>query len=91
MGQLGHSATLEHCFVPTKISSIIGVKQISYGSCSEHFLAQDSENKIFVMGRNDYGQLAVENKEVKIPEEMDPGYFTIWGSVPVTKAKSARK
>ena len=92
-GQLGHGDKLNKC-LPTKIESLKDIQQVSYGSCGEHFLAQDSQNTIFGAGFNNYGQLGASNTEfisVSIPQEMNVQYLTIWGDVLHSKAKSARK
>ena len=61
-GQLGHGNNLDS-HKPTKISVLENIKQISYGSSGYHFLARDSQNKIFVVGLNCDGQLAIKNIE----------------------------
>ena len=67
------------------------ITQLSYGCCGQHFLAKNSQNTIFVLGSNDYGQLGIVKKDSH-PREMDSKYFSIWGdSYHFNKAKSARK
>lgn len=91
--QLGHGDTTNYS-VPTKIAFICDIKQISYGPCSQHFLTQDYQNKIFAVGNNRSGQLSFEDRTTKVlfPKVINPEYFTIWGySVEKSKNKSARK
>ena len=59
-GQLGHGDNRNRN-IPTKIKSLKNITQTVKGSCGYHFLAKDSQNKIFVMGRNNEGQLGTEN------------------------------
>ena len=90
-GQLGHGDT-RHRNVPTKIDSLKNIKQISCGCSGCHFLAKDNQNTIFVMGFNENGLLGSEGGDSFFsPEEMDSQYFTIWGDVLQSRAKSARK
>ena len=91
-GQLGLGDTTNRT-VPTKIESLKDIQQISSGSgLSANFLAKDLENKIFVVGYNDFGQLGTGNKKpIFTPQEMKSKYFTIWGDMLQTRAKSARK
>ena len=86
--------------IPTKIEGLKDIQQVSYGFCGFHFLAKDSQNKIFVGGYNYFGQLGTgdipvstgENSNILTnPKEMDPNYFTIWGEFQESRAKSARK
>ena len=80
-----------HAVVPTKVESLKDIKQISYGYGS-HFLAKNLQDKIFVIGHNGWGQLAIEST-FTTPNftEMDPKYFSIWGESLKSTAKSARK
>ena len=49
-GQLGHGDDKSRN-TPTKIMrNLIDIQQISHGSCSNHFLAKDYQNKIFTVG-----------------------------------------
>ena len=91
-GQLGHGDTTDRN-APKIIKTLKNIQQISYGSCGMHFFAKNSQNQIFVTGRNDYGQLGTgeDNQSVSIPEEIYPQYSTIWGDEFYTRAKSARK
>lgn len=78
-------------FSPTKVESLKNISQISHGYSGLHFLAKDFQEKIFVVGCNDYGQLGTGNTEpASIPIELNSDYFTIWGSQK-NRAKSARK
>ena len=74
--------------VPTKITFLQNICNISNGNCSHHFLVKDSENKIFEIGDNSQGQLTGTSSE---HGEMESSYFTIWGSSHKSRAKSARK
>ena len=91
-GQLGHGDTTDKN-TPKMINTLKDIQQISYGSCSEHFLAKNSQNQIFVSGKNDRGQLGTETSliSVLIPEEINSQYSTIWRDEFHTRAKSARK
>ena len=92
-GQLCHGDFVSR-YVPTKITCIKNVEQISCGASSWHFLFKDSENKIFLVGDNYYGQLSysrVHCDRSAIPKEINPKYSTIWGGKCNSKAKSARK
>ena len=89
-GQLGHGDTT-HRNVPILIATLKNIQLLSYGSCAHHFLAKDSQNKIFVTGRNDYGQLGTGGaKSCSIPAEMNSQHSTIWRDE-FCRAKSARK
>ena len=78
---------------PTKIESLKDIQQISYGPCGTHFFVKDSQNTIFAIGNNRSGQLGTktDGKILTTPKEIDAKYFTIWGEVLKSKAKSARK
>ena len=92
-GQLGHGDATK-INVPTKIESLKDIQQIAYGHGGYHFLAKDSQNKIFIAGGNDYGQLGTgDTQSVPTLKELDSQYSTIWGcpTLPTTRAKSARK
>ena len=44
-------------------------------------MAKNSQNQIFVTGKNSYGQLGTGNTQsISIPKEINSQYFTIWGS-----------
>ena len=90
-GQLGHrdKTTIN---VPKVIKTLKDIQQISYGSSGYHFLAKNSQNQIFVIGNNEFGQLGTGNtRSVSIPKEISSQYSTIWGDVFQSRAKSARK
>ena len=56
-GQLGRTIKLG-CKIKqrrAKIENLKNIQRISYGCCGHHFLAQDSQNRIFVTGANYYG------------------------------------
>ena len=91
-GQLGHDDKANKN-IPIKIESIKNITQTVQGTCGYHFLAKDSQNKIFVMGRNDEGQLGTGNTQsLSTLKEINSQYSTIWGDkVLHTRAKSARK
>ena len=92
-GELGHGDTT-HKDVPTKIESLKDIQQLSQGSCGNHFLAKDSQNKIFGTGNNCYGQLCMEKTQSSsqtTPTEINSQYSIIWGDVHYSRAKSARK
>ena len=92
-GQLGQGHRNDRN-VPIKIESLKDIQKISYGSCGFHFLAKDSQNKIFVSGHNGYRQLGILDTNAGCapnPKELNPEYFFIWGEVVKSKAKSARK
>ena len=86
---------LDHCnetTINTPEITLKNIQQISYGSCAAHFLAKNSENQIFVSGKNDYGQLGTgETKSVSIPKEINSQYSTIWRDEFYSRAKSAIK
>ena len=79
-GQLGHGGKT-NINTPKVISTIKDIQKISYGSYGHHFIAKNSQNKIFVAGNNSYGQLGTgDTQSVSIPKEIDSKYFPIWGS-----------
>ena len=99
--QLGHGDKT-HKNAPKKVNALKDIQQISHGCCGFHFFAKNSQNQIFVAGKNDYGQLGtgntqrpssilVDKESVSIPKEMDSQYSTIWRDEFYTRAKSARK
>ena len=60
----------------------------------DHFIAKNSQNQIFAIGYNNYGQLGTgDTQSVMIPKEINSQYSTIWGEKVTlhTRAKSARK
>ena len=91
-GQLGHGDR-RNKNTPTLVSTLKGIQQISYGTSGEHFLAKNSQNQIFVIGKNIYGQLGTGGTHsALIPEEINSQYSNIWADeVLHTRAKSARK
>ena len=92
-GQLGHGNGDSFATnLPTKIECLKDIRQISYGSRGNHFLAKDSQNQIFVTGSNCYGQLGTgDTQSISIPKEIDSQYLTMWGDILYSKCKSARK
>ena len=93
-GQLGHGDTTNR-HEPTKIESLKDIQQISYGCWGSHALAKDSQNTIFVMGHQGFGQLGIGCTEGALltPKEINAQYFIIWGESisNINRAKSARK
>ena len=90
-GQLGHGDKT-NLNSPKIINNLKDIQQISYGSNGLHFLAKNSQNQIFVFGRNDYGQLGTgDTQSVSIPKEMNSQYSAIWRDKLHSRAKSARK
>ena len=79
VGQLG-LGTNSHVHVPTKNPNLKNINQISYGCSSNHFLAQDSQNKIFATGNNQKGQLGIgENTQnIQVPKELSSSQTSIW-------------
>ena len=86
-GQLGHTDNENSVNTPKIIKTLKNIQQISHGCNGEHFIAKNSQNQIFVIGRNSHGQLGTgETQPLSIPQ-----YSTIWGDEFNTRAKSARK
>ena len=66
---------------PKIINTLKNIQQISYGSCGVHFLAKNSQNRIFATGYNVYGQLGTgDTQSVSILKEINSQCSTIWGS-----------
>ena len=81
-GQLGHGDTTQRN-IPTKINGLNNITQTVKGHSGYHFLAKDSQNKIFVMGNNNKGQLGTgNNQSLSSAQEIDSQYFPIWGGNP---------
>ena len=79
-GQLGNGDRTNNN-APNIITSLQNIQQISHGSCGFHFFAKNSQNQIFVTGKNDYGQLGTGDREsVSILKEINSQYSTIWGN-----------
>ena len=93
-GQLGHGDTTNKN-TPNKVNTFKDIQQISNGSCGFHFFAKNSQNQIFAMGNNSWGQLGIGNTHsLSIPKEINSKYSTIWGDefhLLHSRAKSARK
>ena len=93
-GQLGHGDTT-HKNIPQIVNTLKDIQQISYGCCGQHFLAKNSQNQIFVTGKNFSGQLGIGDMKldllILIPKELDSEYSTIWRDEFYFSAKSARK
>ena len=85
-GQLGHGDKANRN-IPTKINGLNNIThnitQTVQGAHGYHFLAKDSQNKIFVMGNNTDGQLGTgNNQSLSSPQEINAKYFPIWGGNP---------
>ena len=90
-GQLGHG-DYANINTPKMVNTLKDIQQISYGSCGSHFMVKNSQNQIFVSGRNNFGQLGTgASKSVSIPKEVNSQYSNIWRDEFHTRAKSARK
>ena len=90
-GQLCHGDRANKS-IPIIINTLKDIQQISYGSSGNHFLVKNSQNQIFVTGRNDFGQLGTGyTQSVSIPKQINSKYSTIWREVLNSRAKSARK
>ena len=90
-GQLGHGNTT-NTNTPKRISTLKDIQQISHGPRGEHFFFKNSQNQIFVTGRNRYAQYGTgDYQSVSIPKEMNSKYSNIWRDEFYTRAKSARK
>ena len=90
--QLGHGGDRTHINAPKVINTLKDIQQISYGSNGSHFFAKNSQNQIFVTGKNYRGQLGTgDTRSLSIPKEIDPQYSTIWGDSLYSRTKSARK
>ena len=78
---------------PKIVSAIKDIQQISYGCCGEHFFAKNSQNQIFVSGKNYHGQLGTgDTRSISTPKEINSQYSTIWRDErSYIRAKSARK
>ena len=90
-GQLGHGDK-KNKNTPKIVNTLKDIQQISYGCCGEHFIVKNSQNQIFVTGKNNWGQLGIEDTEsVSFLKEINSEYSTIWRDEFHTRAKSARK
>ena len=90
-GQLGHFDYTDQ-YAPQMINTLKDIQQISYGVGGLHFFAKNSQNQIFVTGRNDYGQLGTgDTQSLSTLREINSQYSTIWGDKLHSRAKSARK
>ena len=101
-GQLGHGEIVKKKYkyteknnvnAPRIVKRLRDIQQISYGPIGHHFLAKNSQNQIFVAGKNEYGQLGTGNTDisVSIPKEINSQYSTIWRDEFRNRAKSGRK
>ena len=90
-GQLGHGDTT-HINAPKIVKTLKNIQQIAYSSCGFHFFAKNSQNQIFAMGKNNFGQLGTgDTQSVSIPTKINSQYSTIWRDELHSRAKSARK
>ena len=91
-GQLGHGDS-KHKNTPKIIPTLKDIQQISHGPRGYHFFFKNSQNQIFVTGKNDCGQLGStkDTQLVSIPKELNSKYSNIWRDEFYTRAKSARK
>ena len=90
-GQLGHGNET-HKNAPKIINTLKDIQQISYGCSGNHFLAKNSQNRIYVTGYNTCGQLGTGNTHsFYTPQAMNSQYCTIWREEIYSRAKSARK
>ena len=90
-GQLGHGDKT-HKNTPKIINTLKDIQQISYGCCGSHFFAKNSQDQIFAIGNNYYGQLGTgDTRTTPIFKEINLQYSTIWREEFYTRAKSARK
>ena len=89
--QLGHGH-ITNINTPKVINTLKDIQEISYGSTGKHFIAKNSQNQIFVVGKNDHGQLGTGGtRSVSTAKEINSQYSTIWRDQLFIKAKSARK
>ena len=90
-GQLGHGDET-NINIPKIIPTLKDIQQISYGSCGLHFLLKNSQNQIFVIGYNRFGQLGTgDTQSLSSPKELSSQYSTIWRDEFHNRSKSARK
>ena len=91
-GQLGHGNNTNKN-TPKIVNTLKNIRQISYGSSGNHIFAKNSQNQIFAIGYNYYGQLGTGNTQpsISIPKEINSQYSTIWRDELYSRAKSARK
>ena len=87
-GQLAHK-NKKNKYTPKVISTLKDIQQLSQGSTGNHVIAKNSQNQIFGIGYNNFGQLGTQS--TLTPTEMDSQYSTIWKDECYTRAKSARK
>ena len=92
-GQLGHGDNEYSVNTPKIVNTLKDIQQISHGCKGQHFIAKNSQNQIFIIGYNAFGQLGTgDSQSVSIPKEINSQYSTIWGDeFHITRAKSARK
>ena len=95
-GQLGLGDTRSTRDIPTEISSVNYIHQISSGSCGDHLLLKDAKDNIYFVGHGLSTEI-IKTSAAHRPVKIDSCYSSVWG---VTKrnrfelksrAKSARK
>ena len=92
-GQLAHNHKT-NIVTPKVISTLKDIQQLSQGSTGNHVIVKNSQNQIFGIGYNNFGQLGTgdtQSVSTSIPKEMDSQYSTIWKDERYSRAKSARK
>ena len=89
-GQLGHNHKT-NIVTPKVISTLKDIQQLSQGSTGHHVIVKNSQNQIFGIGYNNYGQLGINSVSTSIPEELNSQFSTIWKDECYSRAKSARK
>ena len=90
-GQLGQGDET-NINAPKEICTLKYIQQISYGIAGKHFLAKNSQNQIFSVGNNSYGQLGTgDTQYISTPKEINSQYSSIWRDELCSRAKSARK
>ena len=89
-GQLGYGDKTNKN-TPEIIPTLKDIQQISHGSSGHHFFAKNSQNQIFVTGRNNFGQLGTGDIESHSIPKAIKSQCSIWRDEFYTRAKSARK
>ena len=82
-GQIGHGDRETSINAPKIINILKDIQDISYGRSVRQFFAKNSQNQIFVLGENNWGQLGTGNTQsalISIPKEINSQYSKIWGS-----------
>ena len=74
-GQLG-IGNKKSIKIPTKVSTVKDIKQVSVGSTANHILLKDGDNRIFVLGNRSVGQLITRDSSLT-PLALN-SYSNIW-------------